>query len=267
MLLTKEEAIELHEKYTNKNREFAFIVTDKCNMRCPICFRDCGPENDSFLTKEEIKKMISFLDDSWCVSITGGECTLRMDLVAYIIKLCKKKGIKTRLKTNGYWKWWMVPLIKWLSPDYLCLGINLYHKQLFSWLSKVINDFASDKIKTKLFINSLIDSKVILEQIVMPESIFIVADYTAKAGRSIITNVPPVTEMICQSQGVALWPKGYIRAFCIKGRDCCTFGDIKSLTEEDFENIKKKLDKPRKTFTAEKPTIGFFCKNKGFEDD
>jgi MoaA/NifB/PqqE/SkfB family radical SAM enzyme len=77
-------------------RILTFFVTNRCNARCAHCFNWKADRKDE-MSLEEIKKIDFGFFDS--VSITGGEPTLRDD----IIEICRHVSSKNKftLNTNG----------------------------------------------------------------------------------------------------------------------------------------------------------------------
>jgi len=79
-------------------------VTNRCNLRCPLCYADAG--SGDFLTLEKIEKMMDFFQDSEggqaeILQISGGEPTIHPDILE-ILKLAKEKKFKyVMLNTNG----------------------------------------------------------------------------------------------------------------------------------------------------------------------
>ncbi|MDF2533386.1 MAG: hypothetical protein K0Q65_2967 [Clostridia bacterium] len=79
-------------------------VTNKCNLRCPLCYADAG--DGEFLALDHIEKMMNFLQDSErnqaeILQISGGEPTLHPDIIS-ILKMAKAKKFKyVMLNTNG----------------------------------------------------------------------------------------------------------------------------------------------------------------------
>ncbi|MEM3411998.1 MAG: radical SAM protein [archaeon] len=83
------------------------FVTNRCDMRCSYCFANVGAAGKVFEPDlETIEKMLIALRSerpvpTKAIQITGGEPTLREDLID-IIKLCKKHGFThVQLNTNG----------------------------------------------------------------------------------------------------------------------------------------------------------------------
>ena len=79
-------------------------VTNKCNLRCPLCYADAG--EGEFLTLDNIEKMMDFFQDSEggqaeILQISGGEPTIHPDIIN-ILKMAKVKKFKyVMLNTNG----------------------------------------------------------------------------------------------------------------------------------------------------------------------
>ena len=77
---------------------------EKCTIFCPQDAREiCGKE----YTAEELLKVIlkdkAFYDASGGgVTFSGGECMLRIDFLAEILRLCKENGIHTAVDTAGH---------------------------------------------------------------------------------------------------------------------------------------------------------------------
>jgi uncharacterized radical SAM superfamily Fe-S cluster-containing enzyme len=80
-------------------------VTNRCNLNCPVCYMGANEGPDKTPSMEEIKKTLELLIRSEtnppALTITGGEPTLREDLVA-IVKMAKAMGFADiSLSTNG----------------------------------------------------------------------------------------------------------------------------------------------------------------------
>jgi len=77
----------------------AVILTYRCNARCQMCHTWKYPSRrEQEITIEDIEKLPSNLE---YVNITGGEPTLRDDLVD-IVGVLSKKARKVEISTNGY---------------------------------------------------------------------------------------------------------------------------------------------------------------------
>ena len=82
-------------------------VTNRCNLRCPICFANAAVSKTIYEpTYEEIRQMLRNLRDNQPVSTpaiqyAGGEPTVRKDIVE-LVKLAKEEGFThTQIATNG----------------------------------------------------------------------------------------------------------------------------------------------------------------------
>ena len=79
-------------------------LTNRCNLRCPVCFASAGEQKPHDLTLEEIGKQYDLLMERggpFNIQLSGGEPTMRSDLDR-IIALGKKKGFTFfQLNTNG----------------------------------------------------------------------------------------------------------------------------------------------------------------------
>ncbi len=83
-------------------------VTNRCNMRCPVCFANAGAAGYVYEpTMEQIDRMlgaavkVNFPKGIHALQLSGGEPTVRDDLLD-IVKLVKKHGIDhIEVNTNG----------------------------------------------------------------------------------------------------------------------------------------------------------------------
>ena len=79
-------------------------LTNRCNLRCPVCFASAGERNPHDLTLEEIGKQYDLLMEHggpFNIQLSGGEPTMRDDLDR-IIAMGREKGFTFfQLNTNG----------------------------------------------------------------------------------------------------------------------------------------------------------------------
>ena len=79
-------------------------LTNRCNLRCPVCFASAGEQNPHDLSLEEIGRQYDLLMERggpFNIQLSGGEPTMRDDLDR-IIALGKEKGFTFfQLNTNG----------------------------------------------------------------------------------------------------------------------------------------------------------------------
>jgi uncharacterized radical SAM superfamily Fe-S cluster-containing enzyme len=79
-------------------------LTNRCNLRCPVCFAAAGENEPRDLSLEEIEKQYDFLmahGGPFNIQLSGGEPTVRDDLPE-IIRMGREKGFTFfQLNTNG----------------------------------------------------------------------------------------------------------------------------------------------------------------------
>jgi len=80
-------------------------VTNRCNLKCPICFASANERYHFHPSMEEIKGMyqtvLDYVNHPICIQLSGGEPTIRDDLPE-IVKLGKSMGIEhIEVNTNG----------------------------------------------------------------------------------------------------------------------------------------------------------------------
>ena len=80
-------------------------ITDHCNLRCPTCYANSGPERKSYRSLEEIEAMLDAVvaneGEPDVVQISGGEPTLHPDFFA-ILDAARKRPIRhLMVNTNG----------------------------------------------------------------------------------------------------------------------------------------------------------------------
>lgn len=79
-------------------------LTNRCNLRCPVCFASAGTAEPYDLSIDEISSQFDFLMEHggpFNIQLSGGEPTLRDDLPE-IIRLGRSKGFTFfQLNTNG----------------------------------------------------------------------------------------------------------------------------------------------------------------------
>ncbi len=79
-------------------------LTNRCNLRCPVCFASAGDQRPKDLTLEQIATQYDYLMDHggpFNIQLSGGEPTMRDDL-DQIIAMGREKGFSFfQLNTNG----------------------------------------------------------------------------------------------------------------------------------------------------------------------
>lgn len=101
-------------------RDVRFQVTHACNHKCPHCFSSSGRSLPDELTLDEAKDMVDQLVNAGMklFTFTGGEPLLRKQFVLGLVEHLSKKGIYSRLFTNGYL------LTEDLARELRALGLN-----------------------------------------------------------------------------------------------------------------------------------------------
>ncbi len=97
----------LQDRY---GRHFPYLrlsITDVCNFRCNYCLPNGyqGDAHASFLRADEIRRLVSAFAElgMWKIRLTGGEPTVRKDLVELMALVKAVPGIRQlAMTTNGY---------------------------------------------------------------------------------------------------------------------------------------------------------------------
>jgi pyruvate formate lyase activating enzyme len=99
------------------------IFTGGCTLKCPYCHNpeiiEGGKSVEIAEIINEIENSMDFIDS---VVITGGEPLMQYKDVEKIFKYCKKKGLKTKLDTNGCFPERLEKILKLL--DYVALDVK-----------------------------------------------------------------------------------------------------------------------------------------------
>lgn len=132
------------------------IFTGGCSRRCPYCHNPeliAGGDETSFSTiMKEIDESLDFID---AIVITGGEPTMQIKEVGQILEYSRRKGLKTKLDTNGCNPESLQEILELV--DYVALDI----KAPFSKYKKIIGEEIGEKVKKSMEI--VADSNVFLE--------------------------------------------------------------------------------------------------------
>lgn len=80
-------------------------ICDYCNLRCPVCYAESGPERQQFRTLSQVEKMLDAVVRNEghpdVVQLSGGEPTVHPDFFE-IVELAKARPIKhLMVNTNG----------------------------------------------------------------------------------------------------------------------------------------------------------------------
>jgi tetraether lipid synthase len=80
-------------------------ICDYCNLKCPVCYAESGPQRQQFRSLEEIEKMLDAVvrneREPDVVQISGGEPTLHPDFFK-VLEMAKARPIRhLMVNTNG----------------------------------------------------------------------------------------------------------------------------------------------------------------------
>ncbi|MDW8022928.1 MAG: radical SAM protein [Nitrososphaerota archaeon] len=78
-------------------------VTDKCNLNCPVCLASSSKRNDPELNQIEyaLKKLLGYEGRETSLQISGGEPTIRKDIVEIVQTAVSLGFKKIEVNTNG----------------------------------------------------------------------------------------------------------------------------------------------------------------------
>ena len=116
----------------------AIALTRKCSAACEMCCFACSPDCTEELDAALVLRIIeeaAQLPEIKKIGFTGGEATLRKDLLLKCIKRTKMHGMKATLTSNGSWAHSPDAARKWLLDfkntglDLLTISVDEYHQQ------------------------------------------------------------------------------------------------------------------------------------------
>ncbi|MBI3554825.1 MAG: GTP 3',8-cyclase MoaA [Deltaproteobacteria bacterium] len=125
-------------------RRFSYLrlsVTDACNFRCVYCLpngyqRSEGAEDH--LSLAEIRNLVSAFTElgMWKIRLTGGEPTLRRDLLEIITMISENTAVKKiALSTNGYRLKQMAGELRLAGVSAVNVSVDTLNAQRFSALT------------------------------------------------------------------------------------------------------------------------------------
>jgi hypothetical protein len=82
------------------------LLTFKCNAICQECCFECGPRNPFSLSEKDIKNIIDQISEIKTIKFivwTGGEAFLDYNLLLFSLDYAYKKGLSSRIVSNGFW--------------------------------------------------------------------------------------------------------------------------------------------------------------------
>lgn len=77
-------------------------ITDRCDITCPICYADAGPDGEWLIDLASVERAAVHAEAAglrW-ITLTGGEPTLHPQLPAIVATL-RRRGLRPLLATNG----------------------------------------------------------------------------------------------------------------------------------------------------------------------
>ena len=98
----------MKDRYGREINYLRISLTDRCNLRCVYCMPLHGltfVPNENLLTAQELEKVVRAAVDTGFkkVRLTGGEPTLRHDIVEVVHRLTHINGVEqVVMTTNGY---------------------------------------------------------------------------------------------------------------------------------------------------------------------
>lgn len=98
----------MKDRYGREINYLRLSLTDRCNLRCVYCMPMHGltfVPTPELLTAEELERMVRAAVDAgfYKVRLTGGEPTLRQDIVDIVRRLARIEGVEQLvMTTNGY---------------------------------------------------------------------------------------------------------------------------------------------------------------------
>lgn len=89
-----------------RSREFALMLTRRCNIECRHCGIESHPRIGEHMPIDVAERLIReahAIEDFGKVTFTGGEPFMRPDDLEYLVRLCTELGLATRIVSNGFW--------------------------------------------------------------------------------------------------------------------------------------------------------------------
>lgn len=234
MLITEDIIKYYFIKHDNYRKELHIVITDKCNIMCEHCNMDSSPDKDTLIPDEYIDKIFESIDDSWAISIFGGEPMLYPEKILRVAENCRKKNITFRLVTNGFWgnDEKLTDFIKnKIKPNILAMSISEFHKIDTSNYEKIFENFKDDQ-NIYLMYNTVYDREGDFLIELYNKGLRGMHDMLTETGRSKEESADYSFVKICGARGLDVRPNGDIHALC-ENHFGCTLGHIEkdNLTE------------------------------------
>ena len=202
----------------------AIVFTQGCNFRCPYCHNPELVDLEKFFKSISEKEIFSFLERRKgkldAVSITGGEPTLQKELISFL-KRVKDMKFLVKLDSNGTNPDTIEEIIKLNLVDYLAMDIKAPLEK-YNKVTGVDVDTTKIKKSIDLIMNSGLDYEfrtTVLKSQLSKDDIREIGKLIKGAKLYVLQKFVP---------SKTLDPK---------------FLDEKTYTDEEFEQLKKELEK------------------------
>jgi wyosine [tRNA(Phe)-imidazoG37] synthetase (radical SAM superfamily) len=148
------------EKISKDPTFFTLRLGYSCNIRCIHCFTENNKSVED-LTGEEIKTTIDSIPKNALIIVTGGEPTVRSDLIE-LLKYMKNKGHLVQLETNGI-RFHDSEYLKSLNPyvDMVYIPIHSHDPAIFDKITGVSGSWE----KVMLGLKNLVESDIYITSI------------------------------------------------------------------------------------------------------
>ncbi len=116
----------------------AFLYTNKCNAKCPMCVVDAGPHREEKMSLAEAKAYLNLTREVPSLKkmiLTGGESLLFFDEILKILACARSLGLETKVITNAYWAesqeaaLTKLRILKASGLGFLTLSTDHYHRE------------------------------------------------------------------------------------------------------------------------------------------
>lgn len=158
----------------NKHKKLYINIWNGCNLNCKHCFNERGKVQKRLLTYSEIILLVEDAKENIGIEeiqISGGEPTQRPDFFV-IIKELQRKGLRILLQSNGVYDSPIIKEILKLPEEKLSLIVSLDGIETNDYFrgqgatQKIIDNIKILSKKFQIRINTLLSSKITLEEIV-----------------------------------------------------------------------------------------------------
>jgi organic radical activating enzyme len=226
--------------YFASNKMLVFKVTNRCNIECEHCREESGLNFNEVISVDIINKAFDKIDDTWIITLQGGEPSLFLERSKTICDIAKQRNIPHVFYTNG---WWANDeeicryIFDEIHPTYMVVSINKWTNQKIPIENANI---IADKIKdrdTILIYSECHDFGPTMKNLLTNTSQ--VMDYEiARVGRA--KDILSGISNICFQSGFTLEVNGGVYSNCCMGTKGCYYGDILTI---DWSKHQKRYKK------------------------